>query len=137
MSVEFFDTNILVCAHDSDMGFKQRRALELVTRLMDGSAAAISIQVLIEFYAIATRKLGMSSSEAQDILQDWTRWMTVHRPNPEDIVRAAGIQRRYRVPWFDTLILNSALELGCSVLWTEDLNRGQRYAALTACNPFA
>jgi predicted nucleic acid-binding protein len=33
-------------------------------------------------------------------------------------------------------MLNSAIELGCSVLWTEDLADGQRYGSLLVRNPF-
>ena len=55
----------------------------------------------------------------------------------EDILRAAGLQREFQISWWDALILNSAIELGCSTLWTEDLNHGQRYSTLTVRNPFA
>ena len=40
------------------------------------------------------------------------------------------------LPRWDAQILNSAIELGCSVLWTEDLSSDQRYGSVTARNPF-
>ncbi|MDP2996057.1 MAG: hypothetical protein Q8N47_01130 [Bryobacterales bacterium] len=36
----------------------------------------------------------------------------------------------------DALILTSAIELGCAVLWTEDLSDGQRLGPITVRNPF-
>jgi predicted nucleic acid-binding protein len=46
------------------------------------------------------------------------------------------LQRKYKIQWWDALILNSAIEMGCSILWTEDFNNGQRYESVTARNPF-
>jgi predicted nucleic acid-binding protein len=138
MSAEFVDTNILIYAHEPDMGPKQARAIELLARLAEGSSGALSMQVLIEFYSAATRKLAISSPAAEEIVLDLNSWMTIHRPEPADIIRAAGLQRRYHIAWFDALILNSALQLGCTTLWmTEDLNHGQRYSTVVARNPFA
>ena len=94
------------------------------------------MQVLVEFYAAATKKFGMKTGAAVEIIENWRGWMMIHRPEPADIARAALLQRRYQVSWFDSLIVNSALQLGCSTLWTEDLNDGQRYATVTARNPF-
>src|SRR5438309_124919 len=111
MSVEFVDTKVLVYAHDRGMGPKQDRAIELMARLSANSIGAISVQVLVEFYSVATRKFGMTSRDAEDVIKDLSAWMTIHRPEPADVIRAAGLQRRHKIAWFDALILNSALEL--------------------------
>jgi predicted nucleic acid-binding protein len=136
MSVEFVDTNVLVYAHDPEMGSKQSVAIELMARLADSGAGAVSIQVLIEFYSAATKKLHMGIEEVVGVVQNLRLW-TIHRPDHADILRAAALQRQFQISWFDSLILNSALELGCSTLWTEDFNHGQRYSSLTVRNPFA
>ena len=135
MSVEFVDTNILVYAHDRSAARKHEQAVELLVRLFEEKTRAISIQVLTEFYAAATKKLAMTSVEAEHVLVDMAAWV-IHRPDHADLIRAAGFQRRYHISWWDALILNSAAELGCSVLWTEDISSGQRYGAVTARNPF-
>src|SRR4051794_26262575 len=137
MSVEFVDTNVLMYAQSTGAGRKYRQAVELIARLGEESSAAISIQVLIEFFSVATKKLRISSPDAEAVMREWSSWMTIHRPDPTDILRAAGLQREFQISWWDALILNSAIELGCSTLWTEDLNHGQRYSTLTARNPFA
>jgi len=47
MSVEFVDTNVLVYAHDPQMGNKQAAAIELVARLAVNAPGAVSTQVLV------------------------------------------------------------------------------------------
>jgi predicted nucleic acid-binding protein len=135
MSVEFVDTNILIYAHDRSTGRKHEKAVDLLSRLFAERARAISTQVLIEFYSAATRKLKFKSAEAEEVLIDMAAW-AIHRPGHDDLIRAARLHRRYNISWWDALIVNSAMELGCDVLWTEDLSHGQRYGAVTVRNPF-
>jgi len=94
MSVEFVDTNILVYAHDGGAGKKYERSAALLTRLMDADACCASLQVLAEFYATATRKLGMTSEEAEEVLADLGSWK-LHCPAHADLLNAARLQRRY------------------------------------------
>jgi predicted nucleic acid-binding protein len=136
MSVEFVDTNILVYAHEGGAGIKHDQAVELIARLFDEQAGAVSIQVLSEFYVTATKKLGMKSEEAEEAIADLGSW-TIHRPSHGDVVRACNLHRQHKVNWWDALIIHSASELGCDVLWSEDLAAGQRYGAVTVQNPFA
>ena len=135
MSVEFVDTNVLLYAHDGGAGKKHERSVRLLSRLVEDGAGAVSIQVLAEFYAAATKKLGISSQEAEEILADLGGWI-IHRPGHADLLRAARFQRRYKISWWDALVVNSAVELGCGVLWSEDIADGQRYGSVTVRNPF-
>jgi predicted nucleic acid-binding protein len=135
MSVEFVDTNVLLYAHDGGAGKKHERSVRLLSRLVEDGAGAVSIQVLAEFYAAATKKLGITSQEAEEILADLGGWI-IHRPGHADLLRAARFQRRYKISWWDALVVNSAVELGCGVLWSEDLADGQRYGSVTVRNPF-
>jgi predicted nucleic acid-binding protein len=65
--------------------------------------------------------------EAEAVIADLGSWM-IHRPGHAD--------RRYKVAWWDAMIVNSAIEAGCSILWSEDLSDGQRYGPGTVRNPF-
>jgi len=135
MSVEFVDTNLLVYAHDGGAGRKHGQAVELLARLFEEGTGALSIQVLAEFYAAATRKLGMTSAEAEAVIGDLGSWI-IHRPAHADLLKAAQLERRYQLGWWDALILTSAIELGCNVLWTEGFSDGRRLGPLTVRNPF-
>jgi predicted nucleic acid-binding protein len=135
MSVEFVDTNILIYAHDGGAGAKHEAAVQLLTRLFEESSGALSVQVLSEFYAAATKKLDMKNQEAEEVIRDLGGW-TIHRPSHADLLKACALHRRYKIAWWDALIVMSATELACSVLWTEDLSDGQRYAGVRVQNPF-
>jgi predicted nucleic acid-binding protein len=135
MSVEFVDTNVLVYAHDGAAGNKYSQSVGLVTRLTRQASGALSIQVFVEFYAAATKKLAMTSLEAEEAIKGLGRW-TIHCPGHADVLRACRLHRSYKVSWWDAMILNSAMETGCDILWSEDLNDGQRYGTVTVRNPF-
>ena len=135
MSVEFVDTNVPVYAHDGGAGDKYVKSCKLLSRSIEEQSGAISIQVLTEFYHAAIRKLGMKSQEAEEIIADLGSW-TTHRPEHADVIRASRLHRCYKLAWWDALILNSAIELGCRIVWTEDLTDGQRYGPTTVRNPF-
>lgn len=135
MSVEFIDTNVLIYANDGKAGAKHRAAVELLKRLYKDRNGALSIQIISEFYVIATQKLGRKSEEVEEIIRDLNVW-NIHRPAHADVLRAAGLHRRYKTNWWNALIINSAIQLECSILWSEDLNHGQRYQTVLVRNPF-
>jgi predicted nucleic acid-binding protein len=78
----------------------------------------------------------MKSQEAKDAVSDLGAW-TIHRPAHADVLRACRIQRQHKISSWDALIVNSAIELGCDVLWREDLAARRKYGTLTIRNPFA
>jgi predicted nucleic acid-binding protein len=49
---------------------------------------------------------------------------------------ALAIHIRYKLSWYDSLIVAAALEAKCDVLYTEDLQHGQRFGDLVVMNPF-
>ena len=135
MSVEFIDTNILVYAHDGGAGEKHTTSADLLSRLFENQTGALSVQILAEFYVTATRKLGIPDEEAEEILADLGSW-AIHRPGHSDLIQASRLCRRHKLSWWDALVLQSAMELGCQTLWSEDLSDGQRFGTLVVRNPF-
>ena len=135
MSVEFVDTNVLIYAHDGGAGSRHDSSVSLLKRLFDSGTGALSVQVLSEFYAAATKKLGMKAQEAEDILNDLEPWK-LHRPSRASLLAASRLHRQHKISWWDALILQSALELGSSILWSEDFTHGQRFGTITVQNPF-
>jgi len=123
MSVEFVDTNIFVYAHDGGAGAKHCKAVDLVTRLFEDQTGAVSVQVLTQFHTTATKKLGVKSEEAEEVIADLGSWI-IQSPGHGDVLRACRIHREQKVSLWDALIVSSAIELGCDVLWSEDLAAG-------------
>ena len=135
MNAEFVDTNVLVYANDRTGGEKPTRASALIARLLESGTGVLSLQVLSEFYAAATRKLGMSSEEAEAAIADFGIW-PIHRPTHVSILNACRLCRRHKISWWDALLIQSAIEMESIILWSEDLNHGQRYGSVTVRNPF-
>ncbi len=137
MSAEFVDTNVLLYAFSQDEPVKRERAQSLLERLWQSGTGRISTQVLQEFYVNATRKLAhpLRPEEAQAIVLSLSQW-DYHRPDAPDILAAAVLAERYRISFWDALIVHSAEALGAILLWSEDLNPGQRFGALEVRNPF-
>ena len=54
----------------------------------------------------------------------------------ELILASVQIRRRFQVSHWDASIIAAALELGCTTLYSEDLNHGQNYDGVRVMNPF-
>ena len=136
-SLQFVDTNILIYAHDISAEEKHIRAKELMLDLWQSGEGCLSIQVLQEFYVNVTQKVSkpLSTEAAAQIIADLSVW-EVHCPIVEDVLDAARLQQRYQISFWDAMILASALQLGCHVLWSEDLNPGQAYDQVEVQSPF-
>lgn len=134
----FIDTNILLYAYDASAQGRHERAAALVGDLAGRRAAAASVQVLQEFYVNVTRKIAktLPHGEAVDRIRAFARW-PIHEPTARDVVAAADIADEAQLSFWDAMIVHSAAELGCRVLWSEDLNAGQVIAGVTVRNPFA
>jgi len=135
--LQFVDTNILVYAHDRSAGTKQERALGLVEEIWENHLGCLSIQVMQEFYVVTTQKITkpLQQDTALRILRDLTQWR-LHTPIAEDVLGAISLQQQYNVSFWDAMILWSAQQLGCSILWSEDLSEGHEYGDLRVLNPF-
>lgn len=135
---EFLDTNILVYAIDRSAGTKQRVAAGLVERVWNEQSGCISVQVLQEFYTTTTGKVLRRAKveEAQAVIEVFRNW-PVFAPQFPDVLDAIAVQHRWQVSFWDAMVIHAAQALGCGVLWSEDLNSGQRYEEVLVQNPFA
>lgn len=137
MSPQFLDTNVLLYAYDTSAGERHTRAAELVLRLARSRQAAISVQVMQEFYVNAVGKIArpLTPEQAMARLEAFSRWY-VHSPLAADVVAATRLGLRWQLSFWDSMIVSSAIRMGCDVLWTEDLSAGQLIEGLTIRNPF-
>lgn len=139
MSVEaFVDSNVLVYAHDRGAGEKHERARTLVAELWRQRTGALSTQVIQEFYVNVRRKSAnpIPESAARHLVEDYLRWEVVVNDGTS-ILEALDVADRYQLSFWDSLIVQAANASGASILYTEDLNQGQRYGAVKVANPFA
>ena len=138
MSAElsFVDTSILVYAHDETAGEKHDRARRIMRELWDERTGCLSMQVLQEFFVTVTRKIPkpLDVAAARQVIGDLTTWR-VHAPGKADVLTAIDCHQSQQLSFWDALIVCSAASLGCQVLYSEDLNAGQRYQGILVANP--
>ena len=130
----FFDTNVLLYMYGGDRD-KQVRARELFRQHAEAGRMLLSTQVVQEFYAAGSRKLGMPRPQLRDAtaaLLDSPLIIV----GPSHITKAIQNEERYKISFWDALILAAAESGGAEVLYTEDFNDGQQYGTVLARNPF-
>lgn len=138
MSLSFIDTNVLLYAYDEGAGERHVQAIELVDQLGRERSAAISVQVLQEFFVNVTRKsaVPLSLADARARVRLLSRWPT-HSPLASDVVAATELSEASQLSFWDAMIVRSAARMECDVLWSEDLNAGQVISGVEVRNPFA
>lgn len=136
-ALQFVDSNVLVYAYDLAQGEKHEQARALLLSLWESGTGCVSVQVLQEFYVNVTRKsvFPLPLEQAKQIIYDFSDWK-VHRPGVKDIVAAIELPQRYQISFWDAMILQSARQSGCGILWSEDLSEGEEYAGVKIVNPF-
>jgi predicted nucleic acid-binding protein len=137
-SLQFVDTNILVYAYDNSTGEKNQRARALVKGLWERKSGCLSVQVLQELHVSLTHKVAypIDLESASQIIEDLCVW-PMHSPGGLDVLGAIRLQGRYQLSFWDAMILHSAIEMGCDLLWSEDFSDGQVMGGVKVANPFA
>lgn len=134
----FVDTNILVYAHDRSAGVKHRRAQSLVENLWTSGAGVLSTQVLQELCINLRRKSShpLSIEETRRLIEDYSSW-TIVINTTESIIQALDIEVRFKISFWDALIIQAAGSSGATVLYSEDLADGQTYGPVRVVNPLS
>jgi predicted nucleic acid-binding protein len=132
----FVDTNILMYAHDRSAGRKHDLALRLIEQLWESGEGVLSTQILQELCFNLRRKTSrpLPVDEVRLLLRDYLSWEVVTN-SPDSVLRALDIEVRYKVSFWDALILHAAETAGAAILYSEDLSTGQRYGTLRVVNP--
>jgi predicted nucleic acid-binding protein len=129
MNARFFlDTNIFVYSFDRSSAAKGRRAAQLIRQAVTSRKGIVSYQVVQEFFNLALRKFGqpMTVPEAEQYLSTVFRPLSAIQSSPALISEALRIGAKNRLSWYDALIVAAAMEGGCSILFSEDMQHGQR-----------
>ena len=127
----FLDTNVLVYLLSGDAPKADRAEALLAGR------GIVSVQVLNELASVATRKLGLTWHELGELMAAVRMACEVHSLTEEVHDQARELAERYRLSFYDAVIVSSALIAGCRVLYSEDMQHGLKIErSLTIRNPF-
>jgi predicted nucleic acid-binding protein len=134
----FIDTNIFVYSLDPVDPRKARIAEELVTRGVGSRLGVISYQVVQEFMNVSLRQFRATMTVAELELYFFKvllPMMTI--PSSSGLfLEALRLQKANQIAWYDSLIVAAAIQGGCNVLYSEDLQDGRRFGDLVVQNPF-
>lgn len=131
----FVDSNVFVYADDRSAGAKRDRARELIREVMGARTGVLSLQVLQEYFAVTTKKLGVSAAAARRRIEVLSR-LDVVILGVEDVLAAIDLHRLHGFAIWDALVIRAALNAGCRILYSEDLQEGRRIDGLEVVNPF-
>jgi predicted nucleic acid-binding protein len=126
----FFDTNILVYAQQT--GGKADRA-----RALFADGGKLSVQVLNEFTAVSRRKQQRDWREIAEAVSDVLTMVDPPLALTLELNAAARVLAEdHRQSFYDALIIASAIEAGCDILYSEDMQHGRTIGGLAIVNPF-
>jgi len=133
MNKHFIDTNVLIYAYSSDEPEKSQRANEVLF----ADNTMISLQVINEFSNTCLRKLKITPQNIIASIEELTSIISVTGFSPSTQIRALQLINKYLFSYYDSLIIATALENSCSVLYSEDMQHNQKIEnQLRIINPF-
>ncbi len=133
----FVDTNVFVHARDARDAVKQRRAMAWLEFLWREHAGRTSVQVLSEYFVTVTRKLAnpMDPDSAWDDVRALFAWQPL-AIDAEVLSCGVEVSRRFRLSWWDSLVVAAAQVQSCPLLLSEDLQDGAVIGGVTVRSPF-
>lgn len=135
----FLDTNILVYSFDAANLEKRWMSHQLLAAALTSQRGAISTQVVQEFLSISLRRFArpILVADVREYLDTVLAPLCLHFPSVAFYAQALVVQVETGYSWYDSLIVTAALELGCSTLFTEDMQNGRAIRGLVIRNPFS
>lgn len=139
MSDKFFlDTNIVVYSFNKNEPDKQAKAIELMDEALKENTGCISFQVIQEFLNVALKKFTtpLNYKDCQEYLHTALEPLCEVQSSTQLYFQALDIADRWRYSFYDSLIISSAIQADCKILYTEDLQHDQYIKELRIVNPF-
>jgi predicted nucleic acid-binding protein len=131
----FLDTSVLLHADDLDAGAKRETAREILARALASAEGVLSTQVLKDFFAVSTCKLGAEPAVARRKVE-LLATMDLVQVDLELILAGIDLSRLHAFSLWDGMIVRAASAAGCRVLLTEDLEHGRVVDGVRIENPF-
>jgi len=134
----FLDSNVCIYLFDEDR-HKSSTAESLFTE-----SAVVSTQVLAETANVLRRKFKFAAADIAETARFISNRVEVRSMTPAVFDLALQVFTRYGFSLYDSMVVASALEAACDVLYSEDLQHGQRIlhpddrhgGSLQVLNPF-
>ena len=127
----FLDSNIILYTLTDEVK-KKEIAIDLLIE-----EPTISIQVINEVSNILIKKHNLNISEIKENIKFINEFVIVTLISLNTIYKAYEIKEKYKYSYYDSLIIASAIENNCNVLYSEDMQHNQMINdTLKIINPF-
>ncbi len=114
------DTNLLVYSISTDLD----KAGKIERLLQQPFDFFISTQVINEFVHTCYRKNLLPAAEIRHAVEDFLLFFELLTLDEQTILSAFDLKVKYGFSWYDALIVAAALENGCTLLFSEDMQHG-------------
>lgn len=132
----FLDTNVLLYSVSTAPDEAKKRDVAL--HLLDRTDCVVSVQILLEFYAQATRLSrngAVPHDNAMQLIEGWMRFPV--QENDALVLRSAfGLRKTTGFSIWDCNVVAAAAASGCTELYTEDLSHDRIVGGVRIVNPF-
>jgi predicted nucleic acid-binding protein len=134
----FIDTNVFVYSFDDRQPVKKARSMALIQDGLKSGTGITSTQVIQEFLNVATQKFAVpiKPEDSKVYLRLVLNPLCQIYPNLALYESCLELQGETRYSFYDSLILAAALQGGCKILYSEDLQDGQEIRGISIVNPF-
>lgn len=98
----------------------------------------ISVQVINEVSANLIRKFKFTEGAIQTLIRSFYQTYVVCPMEEVILLEASSVRQRYNLSFWDSMIVSTAIQYQCAVLYTEDMGHGLVvHDVLTIFNPFS
>ncbi len=136
----FLDSNVVVYLFDKSERQKQSRIKKLIAQHITQSKIYLSVQVINEFVIVTSKKIAfpITASRQKEIIELLNDLFSIVPLNYITSLRALELSVKYKLSYWDSLIISSAIENMCNILFTEDMQNGLIIEdKLKIVNPFS
>lgn len=131
----FLDTNIVIYSYSEDEPKKQEIANDILEEY--SNQIIISNQVINELSNTLFRKFKLDANQVRAVVLELNDNFPIVNFNLETQLKGIEIKEKYKLQFYDSMILATALENGCNIVYSEDMQHGQIIEnSLTIINPF-
>ncbi len=117
----FIDSDIILYLY-SKSEIEKRKKCET---LFENSDVIISIQVINEVANILYKKLKLDWDDIKSAILELFEKFSVQTIHSSTIQEACDIALKYKYSYYDSLILATALENQCNIIYIEDMHHNQ------------
>jgi predicted nucleic acid-binding protein len=132
----FVDTNIFVYLFTDININKKNKCKKLIENILKDKDLIISIQTIIEFINVASKKIKTTSYKKAQAIYFFEKNFTILYYNTNTIIEAIKIELKYNIYFFDALIIATMLENNITTIYSENEKDFKKIKELKVINPF-